>query len=114
MGRTPVGNKPLETNITFGISRKSLEAIKIFACKNCEAPGIYKNDPRTAQNWPGCFDPSRNNQPVGATCPNCGKSRGSDQNLGELTASMPRWIWHIITGFKWCLVKSINFAKGRA
>jgi len=100
-----VSNNAQQANITFGITRKSLEAVLIHACPHCEAPGVYKNDARTMQLWPGCYDPKRNNKPVGRACPNCGSTRARDKDLGELTASMPRWLWRSILGLKWCVIK---------
>ena len=94
-----------ESSIVFGITRKSLEGTIIHACPKCEAPGVYRNDARTQEKWPGCYDRMRNNRPVGDRCPNCGAQRRRDKNLGELTASMPRWIWQFILGFKWCVIK---------
>lgn len=92
--------------VTLGLTRKSLEAVVIHACPHCEAPGVYKADDRTRQLWPGCWKPSINySEPVGDVCPNCGKRRSKNKNLGELTASMPRWLWNCILGFKWCVVK---------
>lgn len=91
--------------ITLGLTRKSLHATVIHACPHCEAPGIFKDDARTKELWPGCHDPARHNQSVGAKCPNCGKDRRRDLNLGELCASMPLWIWQCALVLKWCLIK---------
>jgi predicted RNA-binding Zn-ribbon protein involved in translation (DUF1610 family) len=98
-----------ESNIVFGISRKSLEATVIHACPHCEAPGVYKNDARTKEFWRGCFDPTRVNQHVGDKCPNCGRRRLKDTNLGELTASMSRWMWRCVLAVKWLTIKLIRF-----
>jgi hypothetical protein len=92
-------------NVTLGLTRKSLEAIKIHACPNCGAPGVYRNDQRTLDSWPGCYSPTMHSQPVGATCPNCKMPRSKDKNLGELAASMPKWIWMCVLGFKWALIQ---------
>ena len=91
--------------ITLGLTRKSLEATVIHACPHCEAPGVYKDDLRVKEKWPGCYSVLQHNHPVGANCPNCGKKRRRDLNLGELAASMPLWMWHIALAFKWCLIK---------
>jgi hypothetical protein len=77
-------------NIVFGITRKSLEATVIHACPKCGQPGV------------------KNGQPVGAICPYCGGSRRHDLELGELCASMPRWIWNVVLVVKWCAVKLFN------
>jgi hypothetical protein len=95
------------TNISFGISRKSLEAVKIHACPCCRAPGVFKNDQRTRTFWPGCWREKARNEPVGDICPNCGAPRTANKNLGELTASMPLWIWKCILGVKWCVIKLV-------
>jgi hypothetical protein len=105
--------KEQENTITFGVTRKTLEAVLIHACPHCEAPGVYKCDERTLKNWPGCWAPTTpirpgapaHNQPVGEVCPNCGKRRRKDKDLGELTSSMPRWIWRCILAFKWCVLQ---------
>jgi hypothetical protein len=102
-----VSNNAQQANIAFGITRKSLEAVLVHACPHCEAPGIYKADDRTADRWPGCWNPARNNRPVGDVCPNCNRPRKKDKNLGELTASMPRWMWNCILGFKWCVIQTV-------
>lgn len=90
--------------ITLGLTRKSLHAIRIHACPHCQAPGLFKKDEYNKQHWPGCYDPTRFNEPVGDTCPNCQKKRNKDHDLGELCASMPKWIWLCVLGFKWCLI----------
>ena len=95
--------------ITLGLTRKSLEAIVIHACPNCDAPGVYKADERTLRFWPGCYDEKKVNQPVGKLCPNCNMRRKRDRNLGELTASMPLWLWRCVLAFKWCLIKTKLF-----
>jgi predicted RNA-binding Zn-ribbon protein involved in translation (DUF1610 family) len=104
--------KEVEKNITLGLTRKSLEAIVIHACPKCEAPGVYKNDLRTHALWPGCWNPTMNNKPVGDVCPNCGHRRRGDSNLGELTSSIPRWLWRCILGFKWCVIKLSTLRSG--
>jgi hypothetical protein len=96
-----------EHNISFGISRKSLEAVRIHACPHCGAPGVYRADDRTKEHWPGCWEPHKKDRPVGEQCPNCGGARSADKNLGEVTASMPRWIWNCILGIKWCVIQMI-------
>src|SRR5262245_32919526 len=99
-----------QKSVVFGITRKSLEAVVVHACPKCEAPGVYKMDDRTKQFWPGAYDPKRNNEPVGAICPNCGAQRSRDRQLGELSASMPKWIWYAILGVKWCVVELLAAA----
>lgn len=94
-----------ESRIVFGISRKSLEATVIHACPHCGAPGVFRDDDRTRINWPGCWSRKYINRPVGSICPNCHKYRRKDHDLGELTASMPRWLWRCILGVKWCAIK---------
>ncbi len=82
--------------IVFGIVRKSLEATVIHACPKCGEPGV------------------RNGQPVGEICPWCGGSRRRDLELGELSASMPKWVWNAVLVFKWCAVKTMRLlAKER-
>ena len=93
--------------ITLGLTRKSLEATVIHACPHCEAPGIYKSDERTLKLWPGCYNPTLHDKAVGLKCPNCGKQRRRDLELGELSASMPLWIWTTALVFKWCLIKGM-------
>lgn len=88
-----------DTNVTFGITRKSLEGTLIYACRSCGAPGVFSNDQRVKEFWPGCYDaalPASVKRPVGENCPNCGASRIANKELGELSASMPRWIWNCI------------------
>ena len=93
-------------SVVFGITRKSLEATLIYACLHCGAPGVYKSDERTRLNWPGCWREEANGQtPVGKVCPNCKKWRANDNQLGELTASMPKWLWRSILGIKWSVIK---------
>ena len=99
------------TNIQFGITRKSLEAVVIHACQQCGAPGVYKGDARTQELWPGCWSAEWHDRPVGDVCPNCHQSRMKNRDLGELTASMPKWIWLCVLGFKWCLIQSIKLKR---
>jgi predicted RNA-binding Zn-ribbon protein involved in translation (DUF1610 family) len=103
--------KTREANIQFGITRKSLEAVLIHACPHCGAPGVYKGDARTQELWPGCWRAEWHDRPVGDVCPNCHESRLKDRNLGELTASLPKWIWLGILAFKWCVVTSITLKR---
>lgn len=96
------------STVTFGITRKSLEAVLIHACPECGAPGVYKyQDERAILLWPGIVTGKMEmrDQPVGAICPNCGARRNGNRDLGELSASMPRWIWNCILAVKWCVVK---------
>ena len=96
-----------QNSITFGVTRKSLEGVLIHACPHCEAPGVFKNDARTRELWPGCWVCSLGNvnKPVGDICPNCRKSRHKDKDLGELTSSMPRWLWQCLLWLKWFFIK---------
>ena len=96
-----------QNSITFGLTRKSLEGVLIHACPHCEAPGVFKNDARMRELWPGCWSSSLEdfNRPVGDICPNCGKRRRNNKDLGELTASIPRWLWQCLLWFKWCIIK---------
>lgn len=98
-----------EQTITLGLRRKSLHGIRIHACQHCGAPGLYKNDEYNKQHWPGIYAPDRFNEPVGEVCPNCKQKRRMDHDLGELSASLPKWIWLCVLGFKWCLIKSRLF-----
>ena len=99
------------TNIQFGITRKSLEAMVIHACQQCGAPGVYKGDARTQELWPGCWSAEWHDRPVGDICPNCRQSRIKNRDLGELTASMPKWIWLGVLAFKWCVLTSITLKR---
>ena len=93
------------SNVTLGLTRKSLEGTLIYACQKCGAPGVYRSDVRTRDMWPDCYDKRLAGKPVGLICPNCGVVRRNNKDLGELTASMPRWVWNLVLGFKWCLIK---------
>jgi hypothetical protein len=108
-----MNEKTQQANIQFGITRKSLEAVLIHACPHCGAPGVYKNwtDLRSRERWPGCYHPEWRDIPVGAVCPNCHQNRTKDRNLGELTASMPKWIWLCVLSFKWCVLKTIMLRR---
>lgn len=67
------------------IHRQAVEATVVRGCAACGAPGVYHEHESVAASWPGCHvaigDP-RARQPVGATCPNCGAARASDEPLG--------------------------------
>jgi predicted RNA-binding Zn-ribbon protein involved in translation (DUF1610 family) len=76
--------------ITLGLTRKSLEGTVIYACPQCGAPGVW------------------NGVQVGEICPFCGAKRNRDKFLGELSASLPLWIWKAVLGAKWCLIKSMK------
>lgn len=94
--------------------RRSLEATKVYACKACNAPGVWKM-PRNQQErdhlqkWPGVLidedTPEKpDGKPVGETCPNCGASRdGLFEDLGEIWYTWviggPLW-WRITHRFK--------------
>ncbi len=81
-----------EQTIVFGIVRKSLEATVIHACPKCGQPGV------------------KNGQPVGAICPWCGGTRRRDLELGELSASMPKWLWNMVLAVKWCVVQTVKLS----
>src|SRR5262245_24660020 len=96
-------------SLVLGITRKSLEATFVHACPHCDAPGLYKDDEHNRQHWPGIVDAKRVGHPVGDICPNCGKPRRENRDLGELTASMPLWIWNTVLAAKWCMLKVMSF-----
>jgi hypothetical protein len=103
---------PKQVQVTLGLTRKSLEGVIIHACPWCEAPGVFMGDERTRLSWPGCWqEGARGQTPVGSVCPNCGNQRRRNRNLGELTASMPRWLWSCVLGFKWCVIKVITVKR---
>jgi len=79
-----------EHQITLGLTRKSLEGVVIYACPQCGAPGVF------------------NGRPVGDVCPQCGGLRRKDRFLGELSASLPLWLWKLVLAAKWCLLKGMN------
>jgi rubredoxin len=75
---------PVQSEI---LRRQSLEAIRITACTDCGAPGVYKSDSSIEAGWPGCYvEPgdSLDTKPVGYYCPNCGAARSQDENLSEI------------------------------
>lgn len=95
-------------NVTLGLTRKSLEATIIRACRKCGAPGVASSSDYVKANWPGCYDPSvlpGYSRPVGDICPNCQARRPRNEDQGELAASMPKWLWRLVLGFKWCLIQ---------
>ena len=98
-------------SITLGLRRQSWEATVIHACPHCEAPGVYKSDERTLKLWPGCYNPTLHDRAVGEQCPNCGKQRRKDLQLGELVGSMPLWIWTSVLLFKWVLIKTMGMFR---
>jgi len=99
---------PEAGGVVFGITRKSLEGEVIRACPHCGGPGIYRDDVRTIREWPGCFSNEKAGQAVGDVCPNCKKKRLPNEKRGELTASMPLWIWNCILAAKWLVVSLKN------
>jgi hypothetical protein len=66
------------------------------ACRDCGAPGVYSDEERIRDGWPGCFiDPAskltrdrKPGEPVGKYCPNCGDVRPEDDDLGTVA------YWH--------------------
>jgi hypothetical protein len=99
--------------VTLGLTRKSLEATVIKACPKCQAPGCYSNAETIRFGWPACYAVARNGESVGAICPQCGEPRPPDVPLGELSASMPRWLWRVILGVKWCIIRYKSFTRRR-
>jgi hypothetical protein len=100
--------EPVAQNFVIGLKRSSLEGRLIFACPHCQAPGVFHKSQHIREGWPGCFDPTRDQQPVGRICPNCKKPRSKDQDLGELKASLPLWVWKTVLGIKWLIVGARN------
>src|SRR5260221_6062858 len=92
------------TNITLGLNRHSLEGSIVYACRNCNAPGCYSNSPIIQQDWPALYDSLHAGQQVGETFPQCGNKRPPNKDMGELTASMPKWLWGLVLSFKWLLI----------
>jgi len=41
-------------------------------------------------------------------CPQCGGLRRKDRFLGELSASLPLWLWQAVLALKWCAIKSMK------
>jgi len=80
-----------EHRITLGLTRKSLEGTVIHACPQCGGPGVLHG------------------RPVGDICPLCGAKRIKDRFLGELSASLPLWLWKTVLAAKWCLLKAMSF-----
>ena len=103
-----------EVSLTLGLTRKSLEATLVYACPHCGAPGVYKSDEYHKEFYPGCWDPKIEqgaSRPVGDTCPNCKGKRKPNLYKGELSGSMPKWVWQIILAFKWCLIKVLTVRR---
>lgn len=97
-------------NLRIGIRRLSWQGTVIRACRKCQAPGVYLNDPSLDEKWPKCRDVTLMpgvRIPVGDTCPQCGARRPRDEDLGELSSSMPRWLWRLILLFKRGLIAII-------
>lgn len=92
------------SNVRLGISRKSLEGTVIRACRVCQAPGTYSNSNVIKVGWPECYNPDRAGQSVGSVCPRCGERRPDVESLGELSATMPMFIWKCVLAVKWLLV----------
>ncbi len=94
-----------ENTMVLGVRRQVLEGKIIRACPHCQAPGVYSDHISIQMGWPKCFDLTRVQQPVGDTCPQCGKSRLPDKELGELQASLPLWMWKMILFLKKVYIK---------
>ena len=101
-------------NFRIGIRRLAWEGTVIRACRKCQAPGVYMNDPSLAERWPACVDVTMmpgDRKPVGDICPQCGAKRPRDEELGELSASMPRWLWRLILLFKRAIIAVISIRR---
>ena len=101
-------------NFRIGLRRLAWEGTVIRACRKCQAPGVYLNDPSIQAQWPKCFDPTIMpglRMPVGPTCPQCGAKRPRDEDLGELSASMPRWLWRFILLVKRAIIAVISIRR---
>lgn len=107
-------SKTQTANVELGLHRRSLEATIIRACRNCGAPGLYQKTEAFREKYPKVYSPERFGQPVGDVCPQCGADRPADKDLGELTSSMPRWVWKLVLAFKWCLIKWKTFTSKRS
>lgn len=80
-------NKPRIDVVPVGgkiIRKQSVHAVVLRACGQCGAPGAYSKEKRVQDGWPGCYDPTRDQQPVGAVCPNCKALRPSPEVKGEI------------------------------
>lgn len=69
-------------DVNSGASIRRAQALEVAvhrACRYCNAPGVYSDEPRVRDGWYGCYrhpgDPDVG-QPVGPQCPNCGGDRG--------------------------------------
>ena len=101
-------------NITLGIRRIAVEAEIVLACKTCSAPGFYINHWSIKQSWPKCYDPTLapgERVDVGPVCPQCRAPRPRRIPHGEVSSSMPRWMWDLILAFKRVLVAMIRFTR---
>ncbi len=97
-----------DVGVTLGLHRKSLHATKVLACRKCGAPGRFLSHESIRKGWPGCYDaslPASHSEPVGDFCPNCGAARPKDDDLGEVNADIPLWLWKCILAFKWLLIR---------
>jgi hypothetical protein len=104
--------------ITLGIQRQVWEGVKVFACAKCKAPGRYSDNlwhrdggQEFGGPWPKCYNPELAGQLVGSHCPQCGAKRPENRDLGELSSSIPKFVWKMILGFKWCLVHMFAFRQ---
>src|SRR5262245_24470608 len=87
------------------VSRQAWQATVLRACRNCGAPGHWH---ATYGVNPGCYDPSRNGQPVGPICPQCGAERPPDEPQGVISYKETRvsdLIWSSVTRY-------VNWIRG--
>lgn len=68
---------------------QGLEATVHYACRYCQAPGVWSDKPEVKAGWKGCYvEPGDElvGQSVGPMCPNCSADRapGLLNRLGEI------------------------------
>jgi hypothetical protein len=66
--------------------KRTLHRVKHVRCPYCLAPAVYLSHPSIRDGWPGCYvakGDARENQVVGAVCPNCNAPRPAEEDLGE-------------------------------
>ena len=92
-----------ESKFMIGVRRVAVEAEIVPACPTCAAPGFYINHWSIKQSWPKCYDPTLaagERVDVGPICPQCRSPRPFPIKYGEVSASMPRWLWRLILAAK--------------
>lgn len=104
-------DKNQSADFSLGFTRRSLEGTIVRACRSCQAPGLYSSADSIKDGWPACYDPKRNGQPVGDVCPQCGALRPANEFRGELSANIPKFVWLMILGLKWCIVRWKNLTQ---